>query len=382
MCAALDPRCTQFPIDITTNATNHIYGISGVDTDIAAVSFALDISRWSAISQTGPSPPELPISGTFHIHVQLCIPPHGVKRDTLHLLTHGLFADKQYWDVQEDPAQYSWTYAALEAGYSTLSYDRLGTGLSDKPNAYDIVQAPLQVEILRVITQAALAGKLKPSANQAPRYSGPPGPRVARPFKNVVHIGHSYGSFLTSAFVGTYGQLSSAAILTGYIPGSKTGVYPFAGFGMDYAPTNNPELYGDRTSGYLVPASVSRLQTIFYHRYNESDPSGFTDALLAYGEGLKQPGTVGEFVSTTALSLSYAPAFTGPLQFVEAEFDTVICDGDCKNTYTAEALHAIYPNASSIDVHIQPGAGHALTFHRNATAGYKVSLDWLASHGL
>ncbi|KAK6405638.1 hypothetical protein LTR81_019663 [Elasticomyces elasticus] len=334
MCVALDPRCTQFPIDITTNATNHVYGISGVDTDIAAVSFALDISRWSAISQTGPSPPELPISGTFHIHVQLCIPPHGAKRDTLHLLTHGLFADKQYWDVQEDPAQYSWTYAALEAGYSTLSYDRLGTGLSDKPNAYDIVQAPL------------------------------------------------YGSFLTSAFVGTYGQLSSAAILTGYIPGSKTGVYPFAGFGMDYAPTNNPELYGDRTSGYLVPASVSRLQTIFYHRYNESDPSGFTDALLAYGEGLKQPGTVGEFVSTTALGLAYAPAFTGPLQFVEAEFDTVICDGDCKNTYTAEALHAIYPNASSIDVHIQPGAGHALTFHRNATAGYKVSFDWLASHGL
>ncbi|KAK3074674.1 hypothetical protein LTR53_002681 [Teratosphaeriaceae sp. CCFEE 6253] len=377
LATALDPRCTQFPIDVTTNATNHVYGVSGIDNDIAAVSFALDVSRWStlALAATAPSPPELPVSGTFRIHVQLCVPPHGRKREILHLLTHGLFADKQYWDVQEDPAQYSWVQAALEAGYSTLSYDRLGTGLSDKPDAYNIVQGPLQVEILRTITEMALKGTLRPSAGSAPAHT-------ARPFTHIVHVGHSYGSFITSAFIGAYGGLSSAAIVTGYIPNSEGGVYPLAGFGLDYAPTNDPELYGDRSSGYLVPASVSRLQTLFYHRYSETDPSGFTNALLAYGEGVKQPGTDGEFLSTSALNLAYAPAFTGPLQFVEAEFDQVICDGDCRGTFTAAALAAIYPNASSIDVHIQPGAGQPLTFHRNATAGFRVSLDWLAGHGL
>ncbi|KAK3643961.1 hypothetical protein LTR56_009813 [Elasticomyces elasticus] len=239
--AALDPRCSQFAIDVTTNATNHAYGLTGIDNDINIVSFVLDLSRWATINQTGPSPPNLPVSGTFRIDVQLCVPPRGGGRsNTLHLLTHGLLADKQYWDVQEE-----------QAGYSTLSYDRLGTGLSDKPNASTVVQAPLQVEILRAITDTALRGTLSPAVDRSPGSYSPPASGPIQPFKHIVHIGHSYGSFITSAFIGSYGELSSAAIVTGYIPNSKMGLFSLARFGLDYAPTNNPELYGDRTSGYV-----------------------------------------------------------------------------------------------------------------------------------
>ncbi|KAK3671703.1 hypothetical protein LTR78_008436 [Recurvomyces mirabilis] len=369
---ALDLRCHQFYIDVSVNATNHAYGVTGIDDDINAVSFALDLSRWSVLSQTGPAPPALPVAGTYRIHVQLCFNTNGVKKDTLQLLTHGLFADKQYWDIQEDPDKYSYVHAALNSGYSVLSHDRLGTGLSDKPDAYNVVQAPLQVEILRTITAMARDGTLQPCANQSSSWDGSLLPSKFARFKCIVHVGHSFGSFLTSGLIGTYPRVSSAAILTGFLPNKELGVYPLAGYGLDYAPQNNPAKYSDRSSGY----------TVFYHRYNATDPSGFTDALLQYGDSLKQPATVGEFLSTGAINLAFAPAFKGPLEFVVGEYDTLICDGDCKGTYSPEVLTAVYPNASSIDVLVQPGAGHALNFHQNATAGYEVSLKWLASHGL
>lgn len=58
------------------------------------------------------------------------------------------------------------------------------------------------------------------------------------------------------------------------------------------------------------------------------------------------------------------------------------CDDDCKNTYEIASLERIYPHAKDIAAYVQPGAGHTLTLHRYATAGYEPSLNFLARKGL
>ena len=65
-----------------------------------------------------------------------------------------------------------------------------------------------------------------------------------------------------------------------------------------------------------------------------------------------------------------------------AEFDFLICDGDCRGAADMAVLETLYPNAKDIDVYIQEGTGHGLTMHRGAKKGYQVTLDWLDNNGL
>jgi hypothetical protein len=64
------------------------------------------------------------------------------------------------------------------------------------------------------------------------------------------------------------------------------------------------------------------------------------------------------------------------------EKDYGFCRGDCKNTYNVTEIKALYPGASALSVHLQPGTGHGLTLSTNATASYKVSFDFLHASGL
>ena len=75
---------------------------------------------------------------------------------------------------------------------------------------------------------------------------------------------HSFGSFLTSALIGAYSQISSAAILTGYVPNRELSAYPLAGYGLDYAPQNNPVKYGDRGSGYVSCRSAFKARLLCF----------------------------------------------------------------------------------------------------------------------
>jgi hypothetical protein len=43
---------------------------------------------------------------------------------------------------------------------------------------------------------------------------------------------------------------------------------------------------------------------------------------------------------------------------------------------------ALYPNAKNLQVQIQPGSGHGLTLHNNATGHFKVIMNYLNDNGL
>lgn len=64
------------------------------------------------------------------------------------------------------------------------------------------------------------------------------------------------------------------------------------------------------------------------------------------------------------------------------ENDYPICDGNCNNSYSLDNITALYPAASDISVHLQPGTGRGLTFSTNATAGYDVMFSFLDMYNL
>ena len=161
----------------------------------------------AAIERDAPPPPvklsQNNLTTTFAISAEYCTPfKKTAKAQTLQLLTHGLGFDKSYWDFRLRPrdTQYSWVDTALKAGYSTLSWDRLGCGKSPKADPYNVIQSQVELAVLAELTGAVRSGKI---------------PHLPRP-AHVIHVGHSWGSELTNALVNVAPQLSDGIILTGY----------------------------------------------------------------------------------------------------------------------------------------------------------------------
>jgi pimeloyl-ACP methyl ester carboxylesterase len=198
----------------------------------------------------------------------------------------------RYWDVELHPENYSYVDAALNAGYSILTYDRLGTGLSEKADAYTVVQFPVEVEILRGLTTLARSGNLV-SASNLTSDSITPALRSYRPNK-VVHVGHSLGSMTTMGLVSAYSDLTDGVILTGSFFDNETNIQ-FNTFGLEYAPANDPKNFADRSSGYLVQGTASAAQQLFLAK------GSFEPEMLEYSAKIKQTICVGEMFSASAV---------------------------------------------------------------------------------
>lgn len=368
--------CKELDIPVPATSESAIYDIPRVDSNIDAIAWAIYSDTWSTPAGAARIIKNTTTSDTFKIHAQLCVPKvSGGKNDILHIATHGVHYDSRYWDPTLDREKQSYVEATLRAGYPILTYDRLGVGKSDKPDAYDVVQAPLELEILRQLTLMARNGTLYDFAGKAT----PPNAAfnmAAKPVKKVVHVGHSFGSFLTSAFIAKHSSLSDGAIITGYLLNKCLGKAGMASFNAQFAPASSTPF--NRPSGYVV-CQKSGIQTIFFAGDTKT---AFTKEMLDYGDAIKQPVPIGEFASAYHIIGLPGPDFKGPIQYMLPEFDFYICGGDCKGLADMKELRKTYPQASEIEVAIQPNTGHAFTLHNNATAGYQVSYDFLSRNGL
>lgn len=383
--------CVNFMLPVPATAQNTEYDTVHVSDNIDATAYAVDLDTWSSKNATARTLRNITVSDTFNISVQLCLPPNGIKMQNLLIATHGGGFDKRYWDPAINPSEYSFVDAALAGGYSILTYDRLGTGLSDKPDAYTIVQAPLQLEILRSITNMARSGELlKHAAGNTYSAGNTLSAASTKTFENsgvsfdkVIHVGHSFGSFLTNNLLARYGNLSDAAVLTGYILNEHIAEGRRTAFGLEYAPQNNMTLFRDRSSGYMVGGTLSALQTVFFSTQADATTGigGFDTEVLDYAFSIRQTITTPEFVQF-GVNLDPASHFKGPLQFMLAEFDFAICRGDCRLHFDLATFRKLYPKAKTIDIYTQKGSGHALTMHRKANLGHKATLDWLDKNGL
>lgn len=380
---ATDRPCVSFMLPVPATAQHAEYNTIRVDNNIDATEFAVQADTWS-FNDSSRIVRNISISDTFNLSVQLCIPSNGTKKDHLFIATHGGLFDKRYWDPAIDPSQYSFVDAALAAGYSILTYDRLGNGLSDKPDAYTVVQAPIQLEILRGITQMARNGDVFKYISSTKDVTPPANAPSHVTFKKIIHVGHSFGSVLTTAFLATYGNLSDAAVITGYIINEHVAELRKTAFAFEYAAQSDPRLFSDRPSGYMTHGSKGGLQNIFFSTRGNAatGTGGFEPEVMNYAYSIRQTITTSELM-VPRINVGRAEDFAGPVQFVLAEWDFGTCRGDCRlGIDPATVKETLYPKATDIDISLQEGFGHALTMHRGADLGYKATLEWLKGNGL
>jgi pimeloyl-ACP methyl ester carboxylesterase len=367
--------CKQLDVPLFATSDSAIYHQPRVDNNIEAIAWAIHADSWSTPRGAQTVIRNTTTSAIFNIHAQLCVPKvSGKKKGILQIATHGAHYDGRYWDPELDRENQSYVEASLKAGYSILTYDRLGAGQSDHPDAYSVVQAPLELEILRQLTLMARNGTLYGFAGKAQPLDTVFN-TLAKPNK-VVHVGHSFGSFLTSAFIAKYPSLTDGAIITGYFYGKYLGKAGMASWGVDFAATSSPPF--DRPSGYVV-CQKTGIQNLFFG----GDPNtAFTPEMLDYGNALKQPVPIGELASAFHIIGLQGPGLKAPVQFMLPEFDFYICAGHCRGAYNLQDLKDTYPNAAVVEDYIQPNTGHAFPLHNNATAGYQVTFDFLDRNGL
>ncbi|EUC48102.1 hypothetical protein COCMIDRAFT_88427 [Bipolaris oryzae ATCC 44560] len=366
---------------------------------------------------------------TFNISAQYC-EPDGGSSDTIQVLTHGVGFDKTYWDLEYDNYNYSYVNSALDAGYSTLAIDRLGIGNSSHGNPFNEIQAQASLEAINSLTLQLRNGTIC---------------AIGRPFKKVIHVGHSFGSILSYWLSAKYPSNTDGLILTGFSVSGQFLPYVIAGWNLHSARLNQPFRFGNASnsgvrklatryalasnlasgldkilkfagvnlagndmwnmlftteftdfltgynttvqslnypSGYMAHSSLTALQYVFLQ------PANYDINLAIHGEATKQAVTAGELL-TIGSSPSSSP-FTGPVLVITGETDVPFCGGNCYGKLPGmqfenmiQAADLAFPEKKDgVKVHVQPETGHGLNFHYNATGGYGVMREFLASNGL
>lgn len=117
------------------------YSTAVLQTYITSL-FQTFLPSMSNFTQMYQSPEKQNIANTYSLSGTLCTPKNGTKNPShVQYLIHGVGFDSSYWDFAAAP-EYSYVRAAADAGYTTFRYDRLGTGLSEKPSdAYKYVSS-------------------------------------------------------------------------------------------------------------------------------------------------------------------------------------------------------------------------------------------------
>ncbi|TKA68294.1 hypothetical protein B0A49_01166 [Cryomyces minteri] len=374
-CAAEpESTCTDFIAPVTVTAPSYGLQFPPFENGYQATHF-LNVAT-NRDAGLGPSPLKAPVNvtQTFDISARYCTPAKTYARDgkggSVMLLTHGIGFDKSYWSFGN--ATYNYVLAATRAGYSTLSYDRLGTGLSSHPSAYTAVQAPTELAVLTQLTTLLRSGTL--------------GHRIPAP-ATVVHVGHSWGSILSCALAAATPSLSDGLVLTGFTH-NATWMNDFAiSTGFRLARDAAPARFAALDSGYLTwPDALANQYAFFAYPF-------FDPAVLRLAEARKQPFAVAELLTEPLVYPVVAAEFAAPVLIVVAEFDLIFCGGACgipgSSVYVPPGgkagdapSAAFFPKARPFDVVLQPRTGHGMNLHYNASSMYEVTFGFLRRNGL
>lgn len=299
------------------------------------------------------------VSGTYNTGATMCMPANGTHSSTVQFLTHGVGFDRFYWDFAPG---YSYVDYAAQLGYTTFFYDRLGVGMSAKPDPIQVVQAPLEVAIAEQLITRLRAGAFGGQA-----------------FSKVVATGHSYGSIITQAVAARRPNLIDAAVLTGFTLNSS-GIPPFIlGLNLQIASQNQPYRFNTLNNGYLVSQNIISNQIAFLYS------PAYDPTILNLAEATKGSVTFGELFTTGAVT---APAakYTGAVAVVNGVEDLPFCLGNC--TYPTELGAAVqpvlFPAARNVSnsVLTLPDAAHGINLQYGAIKAYTFIQNFVRAAGL
>lgn len=355
-------KCQNITILVNISARNGVFTISPPSNNIEATNVILNGVRQGSNATQQVLTGYATISGEFKIAATYCSPDKSTSK-TIQLLTHGIGFDRSYWDVPFNNYNYSYIETAVDQyGYSTLSWDRLGIGMSDHPDPIADVQAPLEQAALQALTQMLQSGQV-----------------VGTKFQKVIHVGHSFGSELSYGLARDNPKLTSGLILTGF---SQNATFlPYFQLGGNFITVQNSPLASKYAPGYLSSGDASAVQTNFFA------PMNFDPNILAYAFANGQPVSIGELLTVGSEALGINPT-TAPVLIITGERDLPFCGGDCLNTGN-QALPNIpssskqyFPNTNTFETFIVPGSGHALNLEYSHETTYQHIQQFLARVGM
>ena len=209
----------------------------------------------------------------------------------------------RYWQPNfTDSDEYNFVDNAVSAGYSVLSYDRIGVGSSSKVDALTDAQFQVEVAVL----------------NSLANYS-----RETLGATKVGLVGHSYGAYISAQSAAILGPAADALVLTGF---SGTFAYfgPFvAGTGFRVAKIQDPERWGHLDPGYLTSSDLYAETYIYFAEpYFEHRVAEWSYAVAS------EPFAVGELPSLLATTVAFKNV-TAPTLLLQGQFDVSACGGNC-----------------------------------------------------
>ncbi|RDW82754.1 hypothetical protein BP6252_03866 [Coleophoma cylindrospora] len=393
--------CTNRTVPVTISARQAVFDLAVPQTNLEVTDFILNMTQqgrnFTDVALTGYDT----TTGTYNISTMFCTPDDGSSTNpAVQVLTHGIGFDKTYWHLSYNNYNYSYVDFATNHSYSTLSFDRLGTGNSSHGEPLNEIQSYLEVAATAELTKMLREGTF---------------PGVNHSFTKVVHVGHSFGSAQTYALASLYPNITDGIILTGYSMNTSFVGYFAAGGNFVQANLNQPlrfnsvlgstiqsllTMYAQPIVDYLTPLDFSSLpapqdlpngyiisQTIEANKYLFLKPLFYDPGVLQVAEQTKQPVTLGEL-----LTLGSVPAvnnFAGPVMVISGDSDLPFCGGDCLATggsapSVMSSVSTNFPNvaAENFTTYVQPNTGHGINLSYNATGAYAVIASFLEAKGL
>ena len=277
-----------------------------------------------------------------------------------------------YWDgvnypFPTFPGQYSYISHANSQGYSTLSIDNLGNGLSEHPDPM-LVQFPLQLAILHAVILSLKSGSL---------------PSIPS-FKNVIFTTHSYGSIIGHAMATLFPDNAADAYVLTATSNNLTGINNAIGvFQLKTAALVDPTKYGDLNRGYFTTSAEGLRDSVY------GLPDTFSPDLLLYDqENGSHTIALGELASIspyTAIS-----NFTGPVFVLTGRDDQIVCgEGNITQSVgicgagpdgNPAGTRVLYPKAE-FGYYVPAGVGHDINLHYEAGESFGAVHAWLESVG-
>jgi len=286
----------------------------------------------------------------FDVVGQLCSmgPPDG---QVLQVLVSGAGYGTVYWDFPYQPDTYSYTRAALRAGYATFNFYRLGMGESDHPPGL----------LLNVDNQAYVLGQIITAL------------RAAHDFSAVVTVGHSFGSVIAIAHALRQPEQVAGIVLTGFAHNTNPGFITAMRTGVDLAAIKGPFAGRIVDPTYLVSRADTRGAT-FYTRSN-ADP-----AVIETDERNRQTTAIAEVISASKYFGPQTRDLRVPVFLLLGEDDFVVCGGelDCRD-HAATIAHeqTYFSPATCLEMVVLDDTGHDSALHLNAPQSFALMLDWV-----
>lgn len=231
------------------------------------------------------------MTGNYKLAATYCEPDNGPGH-ALQVLTHGVGFDRSYWDFPFGNYNYSYVNRSLDAGYSTLTWDRLGIGHSSHGDPVNEIQIFLEIAALKALTEIARDGHLC---------------GVQHKFDKMVHLGHSFGSAMTYGLTAMYPNITNGIVLTGFSQVPQFMAY-FA-LGGNFAPVSDNEILAEQYEvGYIAPKDSIGVQINFF------GPDDFDPEVLQAATMSGQPAAIGELL--TVGSGPKSSDFSGPVMII------------------------------------------------------------------